>query len=284
MTDNQAKQKIVAIVVPFHNERLTADEQISLAHLKKFLGQYDQYLVVPKGLKPDFAESFIIKEFANRHFSSVGHYNHFMLSQEFYRAFVDYDYILIYQLDSLIFSDQLIEWCKKDYDYIGSPWFKTEIEKISNWGIGQDYVGNGGFSLRRVQGCLNVLQIFNYSWEVAKYRLTVFSFFVWSCLVAVAKFMISLVRKKGGELSIFDYVSLRMNDFYRQQGGEDLFWAFKAKKYSSSFRIPTPEEAVSFAFEVGPRDCFAKNGYKLPFGCHAWTKYDRTFWEEYLSK
>jgi hypothetical protein len=282
MAGNQIKKKTVAVVVPFHNEGLTADEQISLAHLKKFLWQYDQYLVVPKKLKPDFTEGFIVKEFANKHFSSVGHYNRFLLSEKFYQIFIDYDYILVYQLDSLVFSDQLIEWCRKDYDYIGSPWFKTEIEKISNWKIDRDCVGNGGFSLRKVQSCLNTLRSFSYSWGAVKYQLTIFYFFVWYCLVAIAKLMLSLVRKKGGGLSIFNYVNLRMDDFYRRQSGEDLFWSFEARKYYPSFRIPSAEEAVPFAFEVGPQYCLAKNGYKLPFGCHAWTKYDRTFWERYL--
>jgi hypothetical protein len=33
---------------------------------------------------------------------------------------------------------------------------------------------------------------------------------------------------------------------------------------------------------VAPRLCFELNGRKLPFGCHAWQRYDRGFWEPYL--
>jgi len=41
---------------------------------------------------------------------------------------------------------------------------------------------------------------------------------------------------------------------------------------------------VSFSFEVGPKHCFEKNNQTLPFGCHAWAKYDREFWKPYLLK
>jgi len=42
------------------------------------------------------------------------------------------------------------------------------------------------------------------------------------------------------------------------------------------------EEGLRFAFEGAPRMCFELNQQKLPFGCHAWAKFDRSFWEPYL--
>ena len=51
-------------------------------------------------------------------------YNRLMMSEQFYRAFEGYEYILIYQLDCLVFSNALEEWCRKGYDYIGAPWFE----------------------------------------------------------------------------------------------------------------------------------------------------------------
>jgi hypothetical protein len=48
------------------------------------------------------------------------------------------------------------------------------------------------------------------------------------------------------------------------------------------FRVPTPEQALSFAFEVAPRRLYEMNGRQLPFGCHAWERCDRAFWVEHV--
>jgi hypothetical protein len=65
---------------------------------------------------------------------------------------------------------------------------------------------------------------------------------------------------------------------------EDSFWSIEAPKFDREFRVPTAEEALPFAFEVDPRWCYEKNNRKLPFGCHAWAKYDKEFWMEVLNK
>ena len=36
--------------------------------------------------------------------------------------------------------------------------------------------------------------------------------------------------------------------------------------------------------EVSPRLCFERNHRQLPFGCHAWARYDGAFWEPHLLK
>ena len=63
---------------------------------------------------------------------------------------------------------------------------------------------------------------------------------------------------------------------------EDVFWSFEARHYDPDFRIATVEEALPFAFELSPRECFTMIGSRLPFGCHAWPRYDRAFWEPSL--
>ena len=63
---------------------------------------------------------------------------------------------------------------------------------------------------------------------------------------------------------------------------EDKFWSEMARRLDPTFRIPPPEEALSFAFETNPRECFELNGRRLPFGCHKWWFHDRAFWEPYL--
>jgi hypothetical protein len=65
---------------------------------------------------------------------------------------------------------------------------------------------------------------------------------------------------------------------------EDRFWAFDAKRFMPSFHIPSPLKAVAFSFECAPRYCLTANADRLPFGCHAWAKWDRDFWEPHLLK
>jgi hypothetical protein len=62
----------------------------------------------------------------------------------------------------------------------------------------------------------------------------------------------------------------------------DFFWAFQAAHYLPRYKVASVGAALRFAFEACPRMCFEMNKRQLPFGCHAWTKYDRAFWEPFL--
>ena len=65
-------------------------------------------------------------------------------------------------------------------------------------------------------------------------------------------------------------------------GNEDQFWAFRAPA-CTPFKIPTLEEALAFSFEVWPERAFARNGSKLPFGCHGWSRdHMLEFWRPVL--
>ncbi len=65
---------------------------------------------------------------------------------------------------------------------------------------------------------------------------------------------------------------------------EDYFWADEAVRYCPEFKVASLDVGLRFAFEVAPRRCFELNNGTLPFGCHAWPRYDRAFWEPYLLK
>ena len=244
-------KKTVAIVTPLHNQTLTLDEKISFKHLFHYLGEYDKYLVVPDNLDVEQITSeykdFLIKKFNYKYFLSRKANGRLMRSKEFYKSFDNYEYILMYQPDCLVFSDKLDYWCSQGYDYIGAPWYKTKIPEVLR---GEGLVGNGGFSLRRVESFLKVLDVYQGSSNIVKRRL----------------------------VGYFNKNNLNY------QRNEDLFWSFKAKKYYPSFKIAPDQIAVSFAFETSLKYCFEKNNQSLPFGCHAWSKYNRQFWEPYLLK
>lgn len=55
---------------------------------------------------------------------------------------------------------------------------------------------------------------------------------------------------------------------------EDAFFSACAGK---EFLVAPVDVALSFAFEREVRECYKCNDNKLPFGCHAWEKYDLKF-------
>jgi hypothetical protein len=64
---------------------------------------------------------------------------------------------------------------------------------------------------------------------------------------------------------------------------EDVFWAIEATKFDPSFQVAPARDALPFAFEASPRWSLEQTKGKLPFGCHAWARYDRDFWGELMS-
>jgi hypothetical protein len=267
--------KRVAVVVPISNRtELTPEERISFRHLNHFLGKYDKYIVAPKSLKPDFS-GFGVKRFDNKFFGSGAAHSRLLLSPKFYKAFSDYQFILIYHLDALVFSDQLLEWCETDYDFIGAPWIKHKAAPYAGNPVYEGKVGNGGFSLRKIESFLKVIFSPKYTVDPSKYWMT----------YCASKPLYAKVLNYP--IKLF-YMLKICNNARRELSGygrnEESFWANRAKHYYPQFSIPSMEVALHFAFECVPKYCFEQNNSKLPFGCHAWSQYDREFWEPYLLK
>ena len=62
---------------------------------------------------------------------------------------------------------------------------------------------------------------------------------------------------------------------------EDFFWCCIAPRFIK-YKRPTLTEALGFSFELAPSMAFEQNKNKIPFGCHAWEKYEPEFWENYI--
>lgn len=261
--------KTVAVVVTLSDtETLTPDERISLRHLLHFLGRYDKYFVAPYGLQvphPDFA----VKRFPRRFFGSAVANGRLLLSPAFYQAFADYRYILLHHLDALVLEDRLEEWCATDLDYIGPPWLECED---SPW-VRVPRVGNGGLSLRKVESFLRVIQSPRFRQSPDRY---------WQRFAAGKPPYVryaNIWRKYLKRLRLFNSARWHMR---RWRKNEDHFWSEEAVHFDPTFKVASFEEGLRFAFEVAPRLCLQLNGGKLPFGGHAWPRYDRAFWEPYL--
>jgi hypothetical protein len=281
-----ASQGRVAIVVPTHRDSLTDDEIISLRHLERVLGNYDKYLVVPKGLRFGI-DGFHRLSVPARFFRTEYTYCALLLWPRFYRAFRDYEYILVYQLDSLVFSDDLDDWCDRGIDYVGAPWLhESWVRQLAGTSIA---VGNGGFSLRNVGSSLRVLTSRRQWLDPEGWRM-------FRADRPRSVRALNLPLRYAMRLSLVNGVSSEIRHWvrgthpFRTRGktvsslmpAEDVWWSFQARHYEPTFTIAPPEEALRFAFERHPRECFERAGRRLPFGAHAWAVYDRAFWEPYL--
>jgi hypothetical protein len=267
---------LVAVVTPMSTRAtLSADEEISMRHLRHYLGRYDRYLVAPEGLELDFPD-FRIQRFHPKFFGSLRAHSWLILLPAFYKAFARYKYILIYHLDALAFSDQLEQWCATDIDYIGAPWMPCPDLP---W-IKEPAVGNGGFALMKVESCLKVL----YG-RYRRHPTKIFRDFLarnadqFHALKWVQRTFYRLPAVQRAD-RIWDAVQrTEVNTM-----NNDQFWSFEAMKYYPQFRVASVEMGLRFAFETIPARCFELAGRQLPFGCHAFAKYDRAFWEPHILK
>lgn len=272
---------LVAIVTPVVRFPLSADEEISIRHLREYLGGFDRYIIGPKSLPKEFSD-FALRPFPSRYFASRFGYNHLLLTNEFFRAFEHYEYILIYQLDCLVFASNLEEWCRKGWDYVGAPWMNNTEDPTQ----GFSGVGNGGLSLRRVSSALAVLTSKRLLEDpiVRARKVGRRSEFIYKLVNSAPGLKRSMEAAKTllHRYGYHNNVRWLARQFAESNMHEDLFWAVEAPKVLTGFCIPAPREALEFSFELVPRYCFKANSGRLPFGCHAWSKYDREFWEPFL--
>jgi hypothetical protein len=126
-------------------------------------------------------------------------------------------------------------------------------------------VGNGGFSLRRVEDFIRVL-----SWP-RHIPNVILGEHDNSLSVRAAQW----IKHKWVKAYNFPPLFPDIN--------EDFFWGLLVPRAISFFTVPTPEEASAFAFEREPRFLYELNGSQLPFGCHGWEKYDPEFWRSKIS-
>lgn len=268
--------KTVAIVIPLSDRtELLPEEEVSMRHLIHFLGGYDKYLVAPPGLGVSRA-GFELLQFHRKFFGSAAAHNRLLMWPGFYRAFEDYRYILIYHLDSLVLSDEIMNWCHAGSDYIGAPWLPCPD---TPW-VKEPRVGNGGFTLMKVESVLKVLHN-RYRNKPATY---------WKDLLLRNRIRLRFLFRILEWLQPFfphsRIVNRPLQDLRNSERPEicnnDHFWSFRAQQYLPEFKVATVEEGLRFAFEAAPRRCFELTGGQMPFGCHAWTKFDRSFWEPHL--
>ena len=258
--------RLCAIVVPVYKEQLDKYEELSFRQCMKILHRYPIFLVTHEHLNlsvyENMADEYHIQLkkvfFADTYFSGIAGYNKLLKSKQFYSAFDSFQYMLIYQLDAFVFRDELEYWCRQGYDYIGAPWIANRDGELLNrryW-----HVGNGGFSLRKISYCLKML---SWKWPVLSYKYY--------------KKLIYLPYMLGWKNNIYHFKNSKLNE-------DGLFSDILSPSYLNQ-KIPEPETAASFAFENPPSYLYRMCNNQLPFGCHAFLKFEyETFWKQYIEK
>lgn len=236
---------------------------IELAFLEnglKLTKGYKQVIAAPEGLEIDtqfgLLQQLEIKRFAAHFFKGIEGYNQLLLSSIFYRTFQHFEYMLIHQADVYLFREELAEWCNKNFDYIGAPWFRPDklnrsklyqqwqkvklfFKKHKLYAQRHNKVGNGGLSLRKVSTALKVLE-------------------------------------KVPSSILAPYIKRENHAF-----NEDIFWSLEAPKIVD-FKIPDWQEGMRFAVEFHPEIAYKYLNQELPFGCHAPLKYNVKFWQQFI--
>lgn len=258
--------KKVVVVIPVHSPKPGERDLISLTQCCKVLADYEIVLLHPEGL--DLSEYQChgkeIKSVGieKQWFTSHRSYNQLKKSLRFYDLFSDYEYLLTYELDCFVFRDELSYWCNKGYDYIGAPWFDNYTGAHQRI-VG---VGNSGFSLRKVSTCRTIL-------KTNRYR----------------NGLLTIVRqhfKSGKSLKTLMnpvrlYEAIKRDSSFNLYntfvGHEDAFWCLEIPKYFPEFNIAPVEDAYRFSIEEQPEYLVQLNNNQLPFGCHAWYRFD--YWK-----
>lgn len=224
---------------------------------------FEHIIVAPKKLiiENSFGklQSLKVIQFDDKYFENIEGYNKLMLSKEFYTSFYEFEYLLIHQSDVFLFKNDLALWCNKGYDYIGAPWFRpAKLNKgcLFNWVFTKIY--QPYLSKNRKNGWL-YNKVGNGGLSLRNVKKAVF------------------VLGKCSPLILDKYLNIISPHF-----NEDVFWAIEAPKLNKDFKIPNWQEALTFAIEFEPKIAFKKNGYKLPFGCHAPLLNDKIFWATYI--
>lgn len=250
------------IVIPIYTAELSANERTSLQQMKKVFKKQHFSIVCPSKMNGSIEALFSdieysVLNFPQKMFKSTRTYNKLLTSLEFYRNFTGYSHILICQLDVYVFSDSLSKWEQSPYDFIGAPTFE-------GYGGGSTQFGsalNGGISLRNVASMIKVLEQVSIRFNSIRY------------LFAMEKsWLLKCVRLLRDGL-IFNYNTPKLHPIIN----EDLYWSYLVPRKHSWFKVPTPQVAMTFSFDVHPHHLFKLNKETLPMAIHAWWRYDKGF-------
>ena len=260
---NTVTQCKCLIVVPVYTS-LTPVEMVTLRHNAEVLRGYTFVVIGPlsetsaitkarqiiesAGAKAEF------RRFEEGYFRGIHGYNRLLKSHKFFYKFQDAEFILICQLDAVVLQDRLEKWILEGYDFIGAPFF----EGMARPKLPPKFIkgANGGLSLRRVESSIHVLNKISSSLPSYICKQLLWKIFGW----------------------LFRLYQIPKRDFISLRGNEDLFWTIEVPKFFPDFNVAPAEISRKFSYDVLPDFIHKLNQGELPFGCHAWRRFNEAFW------
>ena len=230
----------VSIVIPIYNPQPTADELNSLKQCVRVLGTHPIYFIYPEGLDL----SIYKREAPQAQFE--------VFEQKYFEGIMGYNELMLTPSFYEHFSQytymliyQLDAWVFED--------------KLLEWcQKGFDYVGAPDFGHKTdhiswYNGMLGGL-LLNGGFSLRKVK---------KC-IALTKIYQSFFKKGYG-------------------GFEDSFFSAHYSRFMllrPFIKLPDYSTALQFAFEKSPSEEFKLNNQNLPFGCHAYIKFEPEFWKQ----
>ncbi|MGY3211655.1 DUF5672 family protein [Mucilaginibacter sp. HD30] len=249
----------VAVVIPVYKAQPTHTELVSLKQCLSVLKNHPIIFFGPESMDTtaysalcDDKVPFVFKRFENSYFENIAGYNRLMLSVYFYNSFKNYRYILIHQLDAYVFKDELVYWCDKGFDFIGAPHPPH-----------QNAAGEMQFlkGYTRFIGAVN--RLFGTERRISN--------------VGNGGFSLRNTAKCIWLLKLLHSKTLRWGT-----NNEDGFFKYWGNLLHPLFRLPPDDIALRFAVEHSVAESLKKLNGQLPFGCHAFEKYEPEFWQVYI--
>jgi hypothetical protein len=265
------------IVIPIFKNfcDLTIGEKKSLHRSLEVFVNEDIVLLVSdsvsiSGYKSGLTNKIIFKSISKTHFNNTDSYSKLLISSYFYSLFDHYKWMLICQLDAYVFNNDLHSYVdRNDFFFIGAPVVNANIKDWDN----QTWVGNGGFSLRRVDEFVKVSQKLEY----LKMKLNIYP----SYLLMGNTFVSAIFRLTLEKIYKVKFNKYLLRYFSGYKVNEDIFWCLWVPSFFIKFKISDINTASRFSFEVSPTEMY-NSILKMPMGCHAWEKYDPDYWAKYI--
>ncbi|MFB0944573.1 MAG: hypothetical protein ACI8WW_002019 [Oceanospirillaceae bacterium] len=232
----------VAVVIPLYKSTLSKNEERSLRQAKNILGSYPIIFICPDTLNINEILSLIPSAEVKR-FSN----NYFQNVEGYSRLLLSSNFYKVLSHYEYILIYQTDAYV-----------FKDELLEWCNKGY--DYIG-APWTERPplVKG---------------KPKIDIQNLFIGK--VGNGGFSLRKVKSHYNNTRFFRPILRFM------EKNEDMFWGLFLYWLNPFFKRPKWQEALHFAFEMNPKKAFELTNHQLPFGVHAWEKYDKKFWEEYV--
>jgi len=271
MTDELETRPVV--VVPVHRAGPLPSEIVSLRQCGKVLSKRDIVILAPKhldlGIYRELLPCAADLRVEPHWMASYKAYNRMMVSPLVFNALPGYTHMIVHEPDAIVIRDEIDYWCNQPFDYIGAP-------ALEGWGQADadepvTRFGNFGFSFHRLSTSRRIINS-SLRWQ--------------PFYTAVVE---NLIRGLGGDKARLRQGLIRLGSAGRLRGAYKLFdgycdgfWSFIVPTVDKTFRIPTADVAIQFAWDAVPSRYMELCGGRLPFGIHAWFKWDFAFLTPHL--